>query len=239
MAALSKQSPVEPNDSCSPAWPAAMTKSSDVYWEPLSLWWISPSGSGAVRPSAIVKASTTSWASWCSSIAQPTMPRWHRSRMAARWSLPSPVGNSVMSATQRRFGRSAVNTRCSRSAAGATSGRPRRQLLAGVGADEAVLTHDPRDPPTRHRHAASACQLAPHPWPPVGAARVAPHLLDHHRQLGVGRLTGLSRRGRAGGPGVEARAWHLDQGAHPLDVIDAAMVLDEAEADHRIVSRAK
>ena len=31
MAALSKQSPVEPNDSCSPAWPAAMTKSSEVY----------------------------------------------------------------------------------------------------------------------------------------------------------------------------------------------------------------
>ena len=31
MAALSKQSPVEPNDSWSPAWPAAMTKSSEVY----------------------------------------------------------------------------------------------------------------------------------------------------------------------------------------------------------------
>jgi len=42
-------------------------------------------------------------------------------------------------------------------------------LLAGVGADEAVLTHDPGDSPTRHGQAASTCQLAPHPWPPVGA----------------------------------------------------------------------
>jgi hypothetical protein len=31
MAALSKQSPVDPNERCRPAWPAVMTKSSEVY----------------------------------------------------------------------------------------------------------------------------------------------------------------------------------------------------------------
>jgi hypothetical protein len=36
MAALSKQSPVEPNETCSPARVAMAQKSLEVYWQPLS-----------------------------------------------------------------------------------------------------------------------------------------------------------------------------------------------------------
>ena len=52
-------------------------------WEPLSAWWITSAG-WPVRASAIVNADTTGAASWRPEVSQPTIPRWNRSRIAAR-----------------------------------------------------------------------------------------------------------------------------------------------------------
>src|SRR4051794_39878648 len=48
----------------------------------------------------MVSAAILSSARTCSRIAQPTILRVNRSRLTARWSQPSPVGISVISANQ-------------------------------------------------------------------------------------------------------------------------------------------
>ena len=66
---------------------------------PGSLRWISPSGSGGVRPRAMMSESTTSGASWCAVCRRADDAAVAQAAMAARRSLRSPVGDSLTSAT--------------------------------------------------------------------------------------------------------------------------------------------
>jgi len=61
-------------------------------------------------------------------------------------------------------------------------------------------------------------------------------LHDRFRQLAIG--DGAQRRG-TGPPRVERRAGHTDQVAHALDRELCLVLGNEAQTDHRIVSRAK
>lgn len=200
--------------------------------EPRSLWWMRPSASRVVRESAMTRASTTSSASACSPIAQPTRPLWHRSRMPARWSL---VGNSQMSATQRWLGSGDGEVALEQIGGRSDVGAARPPLLAGMHAHQAFRPHEPC-----HAFAPDsmtpASELTVHSRHPVGPQAVLVDLADVGQQRLVGDRT---RRGRARPPGVEPRAGHLGQRAQPLHRVTVSMVLDEAEAAHRIVSRAK
>jgi hypothetical protein len=86
-------------------------------------------GPGLCRATAMVTAWMTSSLVCRLPIDQPTSPRPQRSRTPARKSLPSPVENSVMSATHRSLGLVAEKSRLRRSPAGATSSRPRLHFL--------------------------------------------------------------------------------------------------------------
>jgi hypothetical protein len=62
------------------------------------------------------------------------------------------------------------------------------------------------------------------------------HLDDHTAQLRVADRPGARR---AIHPGVEPGAGHLEDPAEPLDAVGVAVLGDEPEAAHRIVSLAK
>src|SRR5690606_37055372 len=105
---------------------------------------------------------------------------------------------------------------------------------AGMGADEPVGGHQPRDafaadPVT------GTTELAPHPRRPVGAARRSVDLADLAQQRLIGALPG---RGLTGPPRVEARPRHAGDPAQIDDPVLGLVLVDEAEAGHRIVSRA-
>lgn len=112
---------------------------------------------------------------------------------------------------------------------------PTAPTATRVDTNQLVLAHQPGDAFAADADTA-ASELAVHAWCPVGAARIGVDRRDRLQQRGVGDRPG---RQRPGPPRVEPRPRHLDQDAQPLHVIDVPMVLDEAEAVHRIVSRAK
>jgi hypothetical protein len=107
--------------------------------------------------------------------------------------------------------------------------------FALVNAHQPVLAHQPGDPLAAEVVTASA-ELAVDPRCPVGAAALEVDRSDLLEQLPVRDRT--RRRGPLL-PRVEPRGRDLGQLAEPLHLIGAPMVFDEAEAAHRVVSRAK
>ncbi|MCU1367530.1 MAG: hypothetical protein JWN39_3169, partial [Ilumatobacteraceae bacterium] len=107
--------------------------------------------------------------------------------------------------------------------------------FAGMRATQTVDAHDPGHTRTRDAHTTTT-ELALHAWDPVGATRGVVDLDDLGEQHGIGEFA-CSRGPRR--PRIERRSRDLDQATHPLDRELGLVVLDEAEADHRIVSRAK
>lgn len=108
-------------------------------------------------------------------------------------------------------------------------------LLAGMCSDHAVRGHQPGDTPTRHA-GPEPSELALHTRGSIRATRPLMDLSDRFEQISIRKLT---RRRDAMRPRVERRARHLDEFTHPLDRQVDLVVLDEAQADQRIVSRAK
>ena len=104
-----------------------------------------------------------------------------------------------------------------------------------VDPDQAVGTHQPGDPLAAHAHLAAA-QLTVHSWRSVGAARLVMDVADLLEQLTV---SDRPSRWWPAPPRVEPRRRHFGQPTQPLHVVDVPVILDEAEAAHRIVSRAK
>ena len=81
-----------------------------------------------------------------------------------------------------------------------------------------------------------AAQLASDPRCAVGAARVLVDLADHLGQLSVSDRPG---RQRPGPPRVEPRPGHPGDAAQVVDAVLGLVLLNEPEAGHRFVSRAK
>ncbi len=91
---------------------------------PWSLW-ITVSARGSRLARAIPRALVTRVVSWLESIDQPTTLRLWASSTTPQYTLPSPVGCSVMSVTHRRSGSSRWNCRLTRSVAVAIWGTRR------------------------------------------------------------------------------------------------------------------
>jgi hypothetical protein len=156
--------------------------------------------------------------------------------MPARYSFPSRQRNSLMSATQRSSGRSAPKFRCNRSGAGDDGGvAALAPAPAGVGSDEAVGPHEAGDAVTTDPVAATA-ELAPHPRRPVRAPRGGVQLPDLVEEDDVGLVAG--RRAPVP-PGVVPGAGHPADAAQVADAVLGLVLVNEAEARHRLVSRAK
>ena len=105
---------------------------------------------------------------------------------------------------------------------------------AAVGADEAALGHDPRDPlagmtPT------SVAELALDPGRAICAARRAMNVVDRVREP---RIIEVVLRQWSGRPLVETRSGNVDEFAEPLDRELPGMLGDEP-ATHLVVSCAK
>ena len=108
-------------------------------------------------------------------------------------------------------------------------------LASRVHTDEPVMCHQPSDP------FASDCvttpaQLTVHTWRPIGASRVDMDDADLIEQLCI---SDRPLRRWTPAPRIKARPRDLGEPAQPLHVVDVSMIVDEAEAAHRIVSRAK
>ena len=95
----------------------------DVYCEPLSEWWITPSGLRTA--SAMSSASRTTRVLRSPEKAHPTILRLQASRTTARKRKPAIVGTKVMLATQSWFGASTAKLRRTRSSAGRWAGSAR------------------------------------------------------------------------------------------------------------------
>src|SRR3974377_1482194 len=100
---------------------------------------------------------------------------------------------------------------------------------------EAVAAHQTSDAMTADVVAASA-QLTEHARRPVGATRPGVDLADLFQQRGV-----LDRAWRrpARLPGVAPRPRDACDWAQIADAVVGLVIVDEPEADHRLVSRAK
>ena len=187
---------------------------------------------GTPRSKAITSASETSSAVTLMCIAQPTTRRDDRSITAARWSQPSVVRNGVMSAAHMvRAG--GIEVPATRSAAAATSGRPRRHRRRAC---------TPTRPWTRICRDALAATPSSQPdefgvdaGRTVGAAR--PRWISTITSTSSASLTIVATAPRR--PGVEPRSRDSQDSTEPLDAVDASVLGDEPEAADRIVSWAK
>jgi hypothetical protein len=118
----------------------------------------------------------------------------------------------------------------------ASVGSATAPLLAGMGSDQALLLPEASNARVRHLDSGTL-ELAPHPRRAIGATRSGMDLGgDLVDQRGVGDVT---QRRRLVDPLVERRPRRGDEFTHPLHVERVPVLLDETEADHRIVSRAK
>src|SRR5690606_19427649 len=109
--------------------------------------------------------------------------------------------------------------------------------LAQVHPDDPVRTHHPVDPLVVHLDPGVA-QLSRDARGTVGAVELVVNPTDPRRELLVG--TGTFGPGRRGGePPVETGSGHLEDLAQPLHRRGVAVVVDELEAAHQLVSPAK
>lgn len=88
--ALSYASPLRPIDMAMPAPSHRATNAADVYWLPLSEWWMTLSGRRVVM--AMSRASVTNGVAMSSRMDQPTTRRDQTSRTVARYRNPARVG---------------------------------------------------------------------------------------------------------------------------------------------------
>ena len=130
----------------------------------------------------MVSAAIVSSARICSRIAQPTIFRVNRSRITARYSQPSPVGISVISASQTWsgfLGREIAIQQIGGNRQGMLAVGGTHAIAARHVSPDAMPAHDPLDPLAADALALGT-QLGMNTWRPISAPMVvprAPHLL--------------------------------------------------------------
>lgn len=176
-------------------------------------------------------ASATSSVRMWSAIDQPTISRVHRSITVARYSHPSAVGRQVMSPTNEV---PQNQIRCRRRRTVLSRQRPR---LPSRYPDDLTVPHDPGDTFAVH-HVPLVPEFPGDPQGPVGSPGIGVDLPDAAGQalfligLLLPCLLVLV-------PDVVAGAVPSENVAHPLHPVGVPALVDETEADHRVVSRAK
>ena len=120
----------------------------------------------------------------------------------ARKSLPSPVENSVMSATQRSLGRLAEKSRFKQIGGGSHVQPATAPLLTSVDPDQVFLGHEPGHPLAPDTGSQPA-ELTVDARSPIGAPRALVDLPDGVGQVGI---LETSRGGWLVGPGVVTAA---------------------------------